>query len=160
MSDSIAYDNASKPIDVDDLDDPNFDGKYPNGWEGEDAFAYDYGEFIVKYPFGSAKELEQMLRHKGLELQKKLQADLKEHPENCNALKRPASLNSASLILTEMLIGSPHADRDQFHEIGDGHVHMPLAIMEKYLYPTLHLMRYLHEHTVKDFPGGVESMLA
>jgi hypothetical protein len=90
-----------------------------------------------------------MLRHKGLELRKKLQADLKEHSENWKALKRPASLHSASLILAEMLVGIPHADRDQFHEIGDGHVYMPLAIMEKYLYPTLHLMRYLHEHTVK-----------
>jgi hypothetical protein len=60
-----------------------------------------------------------------------------------------------------MLVGIPHANRDQFHEIGDGHVYMPLAIMEKYLYPTLHaLMRYLHEHTVKNFTGGVESMLA
>jgi hypothetical protein len=77
MSDSITQDNASKPIDVDDLDDPNFDGKYHNGWEDEDAFAYDYGEFIVKYPLGSAKQLQQMLRHKGLELRKKLQADLK-----------------------------------------------------------------------------------
>ncbi len=59
-----------------------------------------------------------------------------------------------------MLIGIPHADRDQFHEIGDGHVYMPMAIMEKYLFPTLHLMRYLHENTAKNFPGGVESMLA
>jgi hypothetical protein len=28
------------------------------------------------------------------------------------------------------------------------------------LYPTLHLMRYLHMHTVKNFPRGVESMMA
>ncbi len=58
-----------------------------------------------------------------------------------------------------MLIDIPHADRDQFHEIGDGHVYMPLAIMEKYLFPTLHLMRYLHENTAKNFPEGIESML-
>jgi hypothetical protein len=32
--------------------------------------------------------------------------------------------------------------------------------MEKYLYPTLHLMRYLHKNTAKNFPGGVESMIA
>jgi hypothetical protein len=95
MSDATAQDNASKAIDVDDeLDDPNFDGKYPNEWE-EDAFA---SEHIVKHPLGSAKELEQMLRVKGHEFQKKLQADLKEHPENWKALKRPASLHSASLI--------------------------------------------------------------
>jgi hypothetical protein len=102
-----------------------------------------------------------MLRHKGLELRKKLQADIKENPENWNALKRPASMHSASLILAEMLLGIPQRDRDQFHEIGDSHVYnMPLAIMEKYLYPTLHLMHYLHKNTVKNFPGGVESMMA
>jgi hypothetical protein len=119
MSDSTAQDNANKPLDyVDDLEDPNFDNKYLNGWEDDDAFAYDYSEHIVKHSLGSAKELEQMLRHKGLELRKKLQADLKEHPENWKALKRPASsLHSASLILPEMLIGIPHPDRDQFHEL-------------------------------------------
>ena len=98
MSDVTAQDNASKAIDVDELDDPNFDGKYPNEWEEDDAFAYDYGEHIIKYPLGSAKELEQMLRVKGHEFRKKLQADLKEHPGNWKALKRPASLHSASLI--------------------------------------------------------------
>jgi hypothetical protein len=142
----------NKPIDVDDLEDPNFDGKFPNGWEEENAFAYAYGEFIPKHPLGSAKELEQILRHKGLELRKKLQADIKEHHENWDALKRPASLHSVSLILAEMLLGIPHPDRDRFHEIGDGHVYMPLAIMTKCLYPTLHLMRYLHKNTIKNFP--------
>jgi hypothetical protein len=58
-----------------------------------------------------------------------------------------------------MLIGM-HADRDQFHEIGDGHVYRPLVVMEKYLFPTLHLMRFLHENTAKNFPGGIESMMA
>ena len=98
-------------------------------WEEEDVFAYDYGEFINKHPLGSAKELEQMLRHKGLELRKKLQADIKENPDNWDALNRPASLHSASLILAEMLLGIPQHDRDQFHDIGDSHVYMPLAIM-------------------------------
>ncbi len=158
--DSTSQEKTNKPIDVDDLEDSNFDGTLPNGCEEEDVFAYDYGEFINKHPLGSAKELEQMLRHKGLELQKKLQADIKENPENWEALKRPASLHSASLILAEMLLGIPQHERDQFHEIGDGHVYMPLAIVEKYLYPTLHFMRYLHKNTIKNFPGGVESMLA
>jgi hypothetical protein len=160
MSDSTSQGKPNKPIDVEDLEDPNFDGTLPNGWEEEDVFAYDYGEFINKHPPGSAKELEQMLRHKGLELRKKLQADIKENPENWDALKRPASLHSASLILAEMLLGIPQHDRD-LHEIGDSHnVYMPLAIMEKYLYLTWHLMRYLHKNTVKNFPRGVESMLA
>jgi hypothetical protein len=131
MSNSNPQGNPTKPIDVDDLDDPNFDGTLPNGWEGEDAFAYDYGEFVNKHPLGSTKELEQTLRHKGLELRKKLQADIKENPKNWNALKTPASMHSASLILAEMLLGIPQHDCDQFHEIGDSHVYMPLAIMEK-----------------------------
>jgi hypothetical protein len=124
MSDQTSQEKLNKPIDVDDLEDPNFDGTLPNGWEEEDVFAYDYGEFTNKHPLGSAKELEQMLRHKGLEPRKKLQADIKENPENWNALKRPASLHSASLILAEMLLGIPQHDRDQFHEIGDGHVYI------------------------------------
>ena len=160
MSDTTPQGNSSKPIDVEELENPNFDGALGDGWEDEDPHAYDYGEFAVKHPLGSVKELEQTLRHKGLELRKKLQADIKENPENWNALKRPASLHSASLMLAEMLFGIPRPDRDQFHEIGDGHVYMPLAIMEKYLYPTLHLMRYLHKNTAKSFPGGVESMIA
>jgi hypothetical protein len=40
-----------------------------------------------------------------------------------------------------------------------GHVHMSLATMEKYLYPTLYLMRYLHDRGGKDLPGGIESMI-
>jgi hypothetical protein len=66
MSDVTPQGNPDKPIDVEDLDDPNFDGTLPTGWEEEDPFAYDYGEFINKHPLGLAKELEQMLRHKGL----------------------------------------------------------------------------------------------
>ncbi len=73
-----------------------------------------------------------MLRLKSHDFRKKLQADLNEHPENREALKRPALLLSASLSLAEMLTGIPHpADRDQFHEIGHGHVYMTLAAMEK-----------------------------
>ena len=114
MSDTTPQGNPAKPIDVDSLEDPNFDGALDNGWGEEDPFAYDYGEFVNKHPLGSAKELEQMLRHKGLELRKKLQADIKENPESWDALKRPASLHSASLILAEMLLGIPSPDRDQF----------------------------------------------
>jgi hypothetical protein len=56
MSDSTPQGNPDKPIDVDDLEDPNFDGTL-NGWD-EDPFAYDYGEFINKHPLRSAKELD------------------------------------------------------------------------------------------------------
>jgi hypothetical protein len=89
MSDSTVQHNANKAIDVEDLElkDPNFDGEFLNGWEDDDAFAYDYSEHIAKHSLGSAKELEQVLRVKGHEFRKKLQADLKEHPKNCKALK-------------------------------------------------------------------------
>jgi hypothetical protein len=33
---------------------------------------------------------------------------------------------------------------------------MSLATMEKYLYPTLYLMRYLHERGGKDLPEGID----
>jgi hypothetical protein len=60
--------------------------------------------------------------------------------------------------LAEILVSVPHADREQFNDLGDGNVHiMSLAAMEKYLYPTLYLMRYLHEHTGKNLIGVVES---
>ncbi len=65
MSDTTPQGNSSKPIDVEDLENPNFDGALGNGWEEEDPFAYDYGEFAIKHPLGSVKELEQTLRHKG-----------------------------------------------------------------------------------------------
>ena len=136
MSDSTAQDNENEVLDVEDLEDPNSDGQYPNGWEDDDVFAYDYSAYIAKHHLGSVKELEQMLRFKGHDFRKKLQADLKAHPENWKTLKRPASLHSASLCLAEMLVGIPHPDRDQFHEIRYGHVYMNLVAMEKYLFPT------------------------
>jgi hypothetical protein len=100
MSDTTSQEKTNKPIDVDDFEDPNFDGTLPNGWEEEDVFAYDYGEFINKHPLGSAKELEQMLRHKGLELRKKLQADIKENPEN--KLGRPKETIIPTLRLVDL----------------------------------------------------------
>ncbi len=62
MSDSNVQNNEKRVQDVCDLEDPNVDGKYPNGWEDEDEFAYDYGAFLAKHPLGSVKELEQNLR--------------------------------------------------------------------------------------------------
>jgi hypothetical protein len=109
MSDSTAQNNEKKAIDVDDLENPNFDGEHPNECENDDTFAYDCGAHIIKHPLGLVKELEQMLRFKDLDVRKKLQADLKEHPENWEALKRPASLHSAPLSLAEMLMADGHS---------------------------------------------------
>jgi hypothetical protein len=55
MSDTTAQDGANKSINVDEfkLEDPNFDGKYPNGWKDDDAFNYDYGAHIVKHTLSS-----------------------------------------------------------------------------------------------------------
>ncbi len=60
-----------------------------------------------------------------------------------------------------MLVSVPSADREHFHELGDGHVYMPLHTMEKYLYPTLHVMQELHrlKGQYEYLPGGVESMI-
>jgi hypothetical protein len=58
-----------------------------------------------------------------------------------------------------MLVNIPQPDHSQFTELGDGHVHMSLATMEKYLYPTLYLMRYLHERGENNLPGGIESVI-
>jgi hypothetical protein len=44
------------------------------------------------------------------------------------------------MTLDEMLVYIPSAEREQFHEIGDGYVYMPLYTMEKYLFPTLNVM--------------------
>jgi hypothetical protein len=123
----------------------------------EDPF--DYTPWIAALPLPSAKEIEQNLRVNGLNLRKQIQADLKRNPLLWDALKRPASFHNAHRSLAEMLRNIPQPDHSQFTELGDGHVHMPLATMEKYLYPTLYLMRYLHERGGKSLPGGIESTI-
>jgi hypothetical protein len=64
------------------------------------------------------------------------------------------------MTLDEMFIYILREDQEHFHELGDGHVYMSLATMENFLLPTLHIMRFMHEHTEKRLPGGVESMIA
>jgi hypothetical protein len=105
------------------------------------------------------KEIEQGLRVNGLKLRKQIQADLKRNPLLWDALTRPASLHNAHRSLAEMRVNIPQPDHSQFTELGDGHVHMSLATMEKYIYPTLYLMRYLHERGSKCLSGGIESMI-
>jgi hypothetical protein len=59
-----------------------------------------------------------------------------------------------------MLRDIPQNDREQFYELGEGYVYMPLNIMEKYLYPTLRLMQFLHANAGERLPAGVDTMMA
>ena len=95
-----------------------------------------------------------------LQLRKDLNQSLSQNPEAWKALNRPAPLHSASLTLVEMLRDIPQNDREQFHELGEGFVYMPLNIMEKYLYPTLRLMQFLHRNAGERLPAGVDTMMA
>jgi hypothetical protein len=94
----------------------------------EDPF--DYTPWIAALPMPFTKEIEQGLRVNGLKLRKQIQADLKRNPLLWDALRRPASLHNAHRSLAEMLVNIPQPDHSQFTELGDGHVHMPLATME------------------------------
>ena len=128
------------------------------GWEEENP--YDYMPYQVNHPKGTAKEIEAALRMRGLTLRKQLNHSLIHDPTAWTALNRPASLHSASLTLAEMLRDIPQNDREQFHELGEGFVYMPLNIMEKYLYPTLRLMQFLHRNKGERLPAGVDTMMA
>ena len=121
---------------------------------------YDYMPYLVSYPKGSAKEIEAALRMRGLQLRRDLNQSLSQNPEAWKALNRPAPLHSASLTLAEMLRDIPQNDHEQFHELGEGYVYMPLNIMEKYLYPTLRLMQFLHTNAGERLPAGVDTMMA
>jgi hypothetical protein len=59
-----------------------------------------------------------------------------------------------------MLRDIPQNDLEQFYELGEGYVYMPLNIMEKYLYPTLRLMKFLHKNAGDRLPAGVDMMMA
>ncbi len=135
------------------LDDPYED------WEQREN-PYDYMPYLVTHPKGSTKEIEAALRMRGLRLRKELNQSLTQNPDNWKALNRPAPLHSASLTLVEMLRDIPQNDREQFYELGEGYVYMPLNIMEKYLYPTLRLMQFLHRNAGERLPAGVDTMMA
>jgi hypothetical protein len=95
-----------------------------------------------------------------MKLRRDLNVSLKEDKQKWQAIRSPCCLHAANMTLDEMLAYIPQAEQEQFHEIGDGYVYMPLFTMEKYLFPTLNVMRYLHEFTAQMLPGGVESMIA
>jgi hypothetical protein len=94
---------------------------------------FDYTPWIAALPMPSTKEIEQGLRVNGLKLRKQIQADLKRNPLLWDALRRPVSFHNAHRSLADMLVNILQPDHSQFTELGDGHVHMSLATMEKYL---------------------------
>jgi hypothetical protein len=121
---------------------------------------YDYMPYLVSHPKGSAKEIEAALQMRGLRLRKDLNQSLTQNSAAWKALNRPAPLHSASLSLAEMLRDIPQNDREQFHELGEGFVYMPLNMMEKYLYPTLRLMQFQQRNACERLPAGVDTMMA
>jgi hypothetical protein len=92
----------------------------------------------------------------GTRLRRELNKSLLTDSQAWAALRRPASLHSAQRTLAEMLVSLPSADQEHFHELGDGYVYMPLHAMEKFLYPTLRVIQYLHSNKGQyDYiPGG------
>jgi hypothetical protein len=69
-------------------------------------------------------------------------------------------MHANQLSLTEMLTCAPPVDRDQFQESGDGHVNVPLYIMEKYMLPSLRIRGYMHDKTTEVLPGGANALMA
>ncbi len=113
---------------IDDAQKAQFQAKY-----GDEMY---YEPFTPKLPRGSVEDIQHRLRTTGFRLRRELNHSLLTNPEQWTALRRPASLHTAQRTLAEMLRSIPSADQEQFHELGDGYVYMPLTVMEKYLYPT------------------------
>ena len=110
---------------IDDAQKAQFQAKY-----GDEIY---YDPFAPKPPRGSVEDIQHRLRITGLRLRRELNHSLLTSPKQWAALRRPASLHTAQRTLAEMLRSIPSADQEQFHELGDGYVYMPLPVMEKYL---------------------------
>jgi hypothetical protein len=110
------------------------------------------------YISGSAHELEQKLKLAGIKLRRELLMSTHNDIEAWSLLYNPPSIHEASHTLAEMFLNIPVEDRDHFAPLGETSVCMPLRVMEKYLYPTMKLMQYLHEKGGKDLPGGIQTM--
>jgi hypothetical protein len=124
-----------------------------------DASFYD--PHVPKPPRGSVEDIQHKLKTLGARLRREFNRSLLTEPQKWTALRRPASLHSAQRTLAEMLVSLPSEDQGHFYELGDGYVYMPLHAFEKFLYPTLRVMQYLHSNKGQyDYiPGGVESMM-
>jgi hypothetical protein len=125
---------------------------------GDSSF---YDPYVPKPPRGSVEDIQHKLKVVGIRLRRDLNRSFLTDPQAWTALRRPASLHSAQRTLAEVLMSLPSADQGQFHELGDGYVYMPLHAMEKFLYPTLRVMQYLHSNKGQYhyIPGEVESMI-
>ncbi len=99
-----------------------------------------YASLPPKYDLspGTIEQLQQDVRLRGMKLRRNLNVSLKDDKQKWQALRRPCCLQAANMTLDEMLTYIPKAEQEQFHEIGDVYVYMPLFTMEKYLFPTLH----------------------
>jgi hypothetical protein len=117
---------------------------------------YDFVPRVVTQTPGTIEDIQQKLRIGGLKLRKHYNESLKRNPEKWKALRAPVSMQSVQRTLSEMLLSVPDVGRTQFHELGDGSVMMPPAMMQKYLYPALCLMQYLQDKADKNLPGGID----
>ncbi len=122
---------------------------------------YDFVPRVVTQTPGTIEDIQQKLRIGGLKLRKHYNESLKRNTEKWKALRAPASMQSVQrTLLSEMLLSVPDVDRTQFHELGDGSIMIPPAMMEKYLYPALCLMQYLLDKADKNLPtGGIDMMI-
>ena len=113
------------------------------------------------YVLGSAADLDQMLKTAGIKLRRELLMTCQSGIDAWTALLNPPSVHTASHTLVEMAMNLSAEDRDLFTPLGDHGVCMPLRLMEKYLYPTIKLMHFLHERRTNipgNLPGGMEAM--
>jgi len=120
---------------------------------------YDFVPRVVTQTPGAMEDIQQKLRIGGMALRKHYNESLKKNPEKWKALRAPASMQSTQRTLAEMMLSIPDVDRTQFHEMGDGSVMMPPAMMEKYLYPALYLRDYLQDKADRNVPGGIDMMI-
>ena len=110
------------------------------------------------YVPGSAADLDQKLKTAGIKLRRELLMTCQSDIDAWTALLNPPSVHTASHTLVEMAMNLPEEDRDLFTPLGDHAVCMPLHLMEKYLYPTIKLMHFLHERRTNipgNLPGGM-----
>jgi hypothetical protein len=114
------------------------------------------------YVAGSAADLDQKLKQAGIKLRRELLSTCQDDLDAWTALMNPPSAHTAShTLVLEMAMNLPAEDRDHFTPLGDHDVCMPLRIMEKYLYPTIKLMHFLHERRTNipgNLPGGIEGI--
>ncbi len=61
-----------------------------------------------------------------MQLRRDLNVSLKDDKQKWQALRSACCLHAANMTLDEMLLYIPRAAQEQFHELGDGYVYLPL----------------------------------